>query len=126
MLKPHSKAWYDRLAKAQPGYYFPWRSTLLPLNGEDCYLDLVRQHLAPDVDVLDIACGHGQVALELAPSCRSILAYDRVPSYIELARRAAAEGGTGNVTYVCADSSAEANGGLPRIPAADRSFDLLI
>jgi mannose-6-phosphate isomerase-like protein (cupin superfamily) len=39
--------------------------------------------------VLDVGCGHGEVALELAPLCRSILAYDRVQPYIQLAKDAA-------------------------------------
>jgi hypothetical protein len=26
----------------QHGYYYPWRSTVAPFNGEDTYLDLGR------------------------------------------------------------------------------------
>jgi len=125
-LKPHSKAWYDRLAGMQAGYYYPWRSKWLPLNGEDTYLEVVRAHLSPNLDVLDIACGHGQVPLEIAPFCRSVLAYDRVSAYIALAQQATREQGIENVTFRCADSSAEANEGQPRIPAGDHSLDLLI
>jgi len=126
MLIPHSNDWYDRLALKQQGYYYPWHSKLLPFNGEDIYLELVRQQLTPESDVLEIACGHGEVALELAPRCRTILAYDRVSSYIELAQTAVNEKGIQNVTFVCADSTAAANQGHPRLPAESGRFDLLI
>ena len=125
-LQPHSPAWYDRLSTLQSGYYYPWRSILPSLNGEDTYLELVSQHLFPEADVLDAGCGHGEVALDIASHCRSILAYDRVAAYIQLAKEAAQQREITNVMFVCADSSAEANGGKPRIPAESASFDLLI
>ena len=125
-LKPHSKAWYNRLARMQRGYYYPWKSKLLPFNGEDIYLEVVRRHLSPEKDVLDVACGHGELALEFGPLCRNMLAYDRIPEYIDMARRTAQEQGVNNVTFLCADSSSEANGGEPRVPAADNSLDLII
>jgi SAM-dependent methyltransferase len=125
-LQPHSPAWYDRLATLQTGYYYPWKSILPPMNGEDIYLELVRQHLFPEVDVLDAGCGHGEVALDFAPYCRSIMAYDRVAAYIQLAEAARQQRGVTNVTYLCADSASEANGGKPRIPAEAAAFDLLI
>jgi SAM-dependent methyltransferase len=125
-LRPHSPAWYDRLSTLQQGYYFPWKSTLPPMNGEDIYLELVRQHLFPEADMLDAGCGHGEVALDIAPFCRSILAYDRIAAYIHLAQKSALQRGIKNVTFICADSSTEANGGKPRIPARPASFDLII
>jgi len=126
MLKPHSNEWYDRLSTLQQGYYYPWRSCLLPDNGEDTFLDLVKAHISPDADVLEIACGHGAMALELAPLCRSIFGYDRVAEFIDLAQKAKRAGGEDNAHFLHADSSAQANGGAPRIPAEDDSFDLLI
>lgn len=124
-LQPHSPEWYDRLATLQRGYYYPWQSRVAPRNGEDAYLALLGEHLAPDKDVLDIGCGHGTVALDIAPRCRSVLAYDRVPSYIALAREEARRRGAGNVAFVCAGSAPEVNGGRARIPAGDGSFDVL-
>lgn len=125
-LKPHSAAWYDRLATLQEGYFYPWRSRLGMWNGEGQYRLLVRQHLHPDADVLEAACGHGEFALELALDCHSILGYDRTEAYIDLARRAARERGLSNATFLCHNSSPDANGGRARLPAPDKSFDLLI
>jgi SAM-dependent methyltransferase len=125
-LEPHSAAWYDWLATVQEGYFYPWRSRLGRWNGEDQYCPLVRQHLQPDAAVLDAACGHGAIALELAPDCRSILGYDRTKAYIDLASRAACERGLTNASFICHDSSPDANGGRVRLPAEDASFDLLI
>ncbi|MCP4166184.1 MAG: class I SAM-dependent methyltransferase [Chloroflexi bacterium] len=123
MLKPHSDDWYDRLATMQQGYYYPWRSRLPANNGEDTFLDVVTAHLSPEVDLLEIACGHGAMALDLAPSCRSIVGYDRVQAFIDLAQELARTGEVDNARFLFADSSAQANGGKPRIPAADDSFD---
>jgi len=125
-LRPHSPEWYDRLARLQRGYWYPWRSTLSSGNGEELYLEFVQQHLQPNIDVLDVACGQGELSLDIAVKTRTVLGYDRQPIYIELARRLAECRQVDNVTFVCADSSLEANGGRARIPALDTSFDLLL
>ena len=106
-LRPHSRGWYDRLAEMQQGYHYPWRSTIADGNGEDAYAELARQHISPDKEVLDVGCGHGEFTLTLAPPCRSIVAYDRVLSYIQLASRAARKADIGNVLFVCADPAAD-------------------
>ena len=124
-LKPHSADWYDRLSQLQVGYYYPWHSTLSMGNGDQAYMDLVMRHVSAEKDVLEVGCGHGELALEVAAHCRSLLAYDRVPSYIELAQAGALQRGMGNVTFVCADSSTQTNQ-RPRIPTGPNSFDLLI
>jgi SAM-dependent methyltransferase len=121
-----TREWYDGLATLQQGYYYPWRSHLNAYNGEDTYRAMVNQHLHPDIDVLDVACAHGVVALDIAPHCRSILGYDRICAWIELAQRAASVRGLTNATFVCHDSSPDANGGRVCLPAPDASFDLLI
>lgn len=125
-IEPHTNPWYDRLSTLQPGYYYPWTSAIASGNGEDAYLDLVRQHLSPEVDVLDVGCGHGEVTLDLAPACRSIRGYDRVERYIELARQSARERGVANARFVCADSRSDANGGRVRVPALNASVDLAV
>jgi SAM-dependent methyltransferase len=125
-LAPQTAAWYDRLTTLQEGYYYPWRSHIGAWYGEDAYLTLVRQNLQPNAAVLDVACGHGEVALSLAPHCRSILGYDRTAAWIALAQQAARAQGLANATFVCHDSSPAANGGRARLPVADVAFDLLI
>ncbi len=125
-LKPHSKEWYERLATLQDGYFYPWRSRLDPGNGEDAYLDLVRAHLSPTSDVLDVGCGHGEHALEIAPHCRSVVAYDRVVPWIARADAERRARGLANVTFLNHDSSPEANGGRARLPGEARSHDLVI
>ena len=118
--------WYDRLATLQKGYHYPWLTTLSAPHGEDAYLELVRQHVGPDTDVLDVACGHGETSLLIAPQARSVLGYDRTAAWIALAQHAARERSVPNATFVCHDSSPAAHGGRARLPAKDRSFDVLI
>ncbi|MCB0185603.1 MAG: class I SAM-dependent methyltransferase [Caldilineaceae bacterium] len=123
---PHSRPWYDRLATMQAGYWYPWHATMGKWNGEDEYLTLVDEHIGPDVELLDVACGHGAVALELAKRAHSVVAYDRIASWIEGAQQTARQQGVTNITYLCHDSSSDANGGSPRLPGDDQGYDLLI
>jgi SAM-dependent methyltransferase len=125
-LSPQTPAWYDRLAAIQQGYVYTWPSHLDPWHGEDLYRALVRGHLYPEADVLDIACAQGEMALESAPHCRSVVGYDRTEAWIRLAQQAARERGLDNTSFVCHDSSADANGGHARLPAPAAAFDLLI
>ena len=125
-LTPLTPAWYDRLATLQQGYAYTWRSHLEPWHGEAVYRALVRRHLHPGTEVLDVACAQGEVALDIAPYCRSVVGYDRTAAWIALARQAASDRGLSNARFVCHDSSAEANGGRVRLPAPDAAFDLLI
>jgi tRNA1(Val) A37 N6-methylase TrmN6 len=86
-LRPHSPAWYDRLATLLNGYDYPWRSKLSHQNGKEAYLTLLCQHLNPETDVHDVGCGHGEVAIFIASKC-SILAFDGVERYIHIAHTA--------------------------------------
>ena len=124
--KAHSPAWYDSLAERQEGYHYPWKSKLPPYHGEDVFFEMVRQHLSTTSDVLEVACAHGDLALSIAPLCRSIVAYDRVASWIEKARNSAEQQGLDNATFLCHDSSLDANEGDARLPGVDDSYDLLI
>lgn len=125
-LPAQTAAWYDRLATLQQGYTYAWHSHLDPWHGEDIYRALIRQHLHSEMDVLDIACAQGEVALEIAPYCRSVVGYDRTAAWIALAQQVAQERGLTNASFVCHDSSAEANGGRVRLPVTAAGFDLLI
>jgi SAM-dependent methyltransferase len=125
-LKPHSVPWYDRLSSMQKGYFYPWRSNLGAWHGEDVFRTLVFEHLKPEMDVLEVACAQGELALAMAPRCRSVLGYDVTADYIDMARKAAVERGINNARFMVYNSSSEANGGRPRLPAADHSVDLFV
>ena len=124
-LSPHSTAWYDRLATSQKGYYYAWRSHLAPWHGEDNFREILVQHLNLNLDVLEIACAQGALALDIAPACRSVTGYDRVAQWIRLAQQAARDRSLTNTTFLHHDSSSQANGGHPHLPAADQAFDVL-
>jgi SAM-dependent methyltransferase len=125
-LVPHSSLWYDRLTTLQKGYYYPWRSMLPTWHGEDVFRSLVALHLQPSSDVLEVACAHGELSLEMAASVRSVVAYDRTAGYIRLAQESAQAQGIHNVTFLLHDSSTEANGGQAHLPGSEGSFDLLV
>ena len=127
-MKLHSKPWYDQLAKQQVGYAPAaardydegWGS------GEEFYLRAVREHLFPEAIVGESGCAEGGVAIELSPLCQQITAYDRIEPYIDLARQRASEADIHNVEFICFDSSADANGGVPHLPFEDQSLDLMM
>lgn len=125
MIQPHSHEWYDRLSQLQDGYYYPWKSTLSPLNGEDEYLQMVKWLITPKMAVLEVGCGHGEVPMQLAPLCRCIVAYDRIPAYIAMARQAAKAQQLNNISFVQADSLT-ALLASPDLPAGMRQFDMII
>src|SRR5262245_46253971 len=125
-LAPQSAPWYDRLTTLQKGYYYPWPSILPAWHGEDVFRSLLALHLQANLDVLEVACAQGELALEMAALVRSVVAYDRAADYIRLAQEAAQERGIRNVTFLRHDSSSQANGGQPHIPAPEASFDLLV
>jgi SAM-dependent methyltransferase len=116
----------EALHQVQGGYFYPWRSRLGEGDGESAYTALVEVHLGPDVTVLDAGCGHGSDMLLFAPRVRRFYGYDAVASFVEAARRRAAEAGLANVELIHANSSARFNGGAARIPVADHSLDLII
>lgn len=126
VITPHSNTWYDRLSKQQDGYFYPWKSTLGRGDGESAYLSLVGDHLSKSTAVLDVGCGHGDVALELAPLCHSIVGYDRVESYIQQAEESRAAKEIPNVSFICHDSHKTANEEHVSLPVPDNSIDLVI
>ena len=125
-LIPHSEEWYEWMYHKQEGYFYPWGKILSPWHGDDNFRALVFEHLRPEMDVLEVACAQGDLALEMAAKARSVLGYDAVPAYIDLARQAAARSGVSNVTFLTHNSRAQFNGGQARVPAADHSIDLWV
>lgn len=123
--RAHSNSWYDNLARVQHGYYYPWKSKVGARNGEDAFIEIVREHLTPETRVLEVGCGHGELALRLAPSCASIVAYDRVSSYIDLANENKAAAGVDNVEYRCYDMLDPALD-EPQLPVDAGAIDMII
>ena len=62
-------------------------------------LEVTRQYLRPDMNVLEFGCGTGSTALLHAPSVRNILATDFSPKMIEIAKAKLPESGIRNVTF---------------------------
>ncbi len=123
--RAHSSSWYDHLAAVQRGYYYPWESVVGDGDGETAFVNLVNAHLTPETRVLEVGCGHGELALSLAPHCASVTAYDRVASYIDLAIDAQKAQGVSNVTFLHYDMTDPAHD-EPKLPVDDNSVDLII
>lgn len=73
-----------------------------PVSDEETYrrkLDIIREHLTPEADALELGCGTGSAALALAPSAGRILAVDYAAGMIEIAREKARAAGVENVEF---------------------------
>lgn len=123
--RAHSNSWYDHLATVQEGYYYPWQSVVGDKNGEDAFVDLVLEHLTGNECILEVGCGHGELALKLAPHCESIVAYDRVAPYVDLANAAASAGNVKNASFLVHDAT-DTDLEHPGLPVNDQSIDLII
>ena len=116
----------DALAAGQGGFFYPWTSTLGAEDGEDAYARLVERHLSPHLTVLEAGCGHGPDLPRFAPQAARYVGYDFSEGFIRIAGERAAAAGLTNVELICSNSSANANGGRPRIPMPDASVDLIV
>ncbi|MBI5954528.1 MAG: class I SAM-dependent methyltransferase [Chloroflexi bacterium] len=125
-LTPHTEEWYAWLSKQQKGYFYPGCRVVAPWHGEDNFRTLVFEHLQPEMDVLEVACAQGNLALAMAPHVRSVLAYDVTPDYIDMTCKAAEERGITNVKFLVHNSRAQFNDGRTRLPAEDHSVDLWV
>jgi SAM-dependent methyltransferase len=125
-LTPHTEEWYTWLSQKQKGYFYPGRRIMSPWHGDDNFRTLVFEHLKPELDVLEVGCAQGNLALAMAPRVRSILAYDATPDYIDLACKAAEERGITNAKFLVHNSRARYNDGRTHVPAEDHSIDLWV
>ena len=110
MAQP-TKFW-DRIAE---------RYSKRPVADEASYqkkLQVTREYLRPDMEVLEFGCGTGSTAIIHAPHVKHIRAIDISSKMIEIARRKAAESQVENVTFE--QSTIEA------IAVADRSLDAVL
>ncbi len=73
-----------------------------PVPDEETYrrkLDLAREVLTPDSEVLELGCGTGSTAIALAPHAKRILAADYSAKMLEIAREKARAAGVQNVEF---------------------------
>ena len=68
--------------------------------------------------VLDDGCGGGGMCVSFAEEARSVVGIDPTPRFRDAGARLAAEKGTGNVRFTCADGTA--------LPFRPGSFDLVL
>jgi ubiquinone/menaquinone biosynthesis C-methylase UbiE len=92
-----------------------------PIADEAAYqrkLQITRDYLRPDMEVLEFGCGTGGTAILHAPHVRHITAIDFSQSMLAIARRKAAEAGVGNLSFERAD--------ITSFAAPDGSFDVIL
>lgn len=75
--------------------------------------------LQPGETVLDVACGNGQFAREMARTAARVVAIDVSPTFIERAERHTAAEGRANIDYRLVDATDEA----ALLALGERSFD---
>ena len=83
------------------------------------FLPFLLPHLRSGIDVLDVGCGVGSIALDLAPTIAPgrIVGVDADEGQLEAARRSAAERGIDNATFVTAS--------VYELPFEDATFDVV-
>lgn len=107
---PH--AFWNRVAR---------RYADMPMRNSEAYeitLDLVRKHLQPDGNVLELGCGTGTTALRLAGDVGQYTATDYAPEMIAIAQEKHTASGVGNLSF---QIGAPGDGSLPPGP-----FDVIL
>ena len=90
-----SAKFWDRIAK---------RYSKKPIADEAAYqkkLEITREYVRPDMEVLEFGCGTGSTALLHAPYVKHILATDISSKMIEIAQGKADAQNVENVTFEC-------------------------
>jgi len=76
-----------------------------PVADEAAYqkkLQVTREYLRPDMEVLEFGCGTGSTAIVHAPYVKHIRAIDISPKMIQIARDKAKAANIGNIDFDCA------------------------
>lgn len=110
MSKP--SAFWDRIAE---------RYSRKPVADEAAYqkkLQITREYLRPDMEVLEFGCGTGSTAIAHAPYVKHIFAIDISSKMIEIARAKADAAQVTNVTFEQA--------AIDDFSEADRAFDVVM
>lgn len=92
-----------------------------PIADETAYqrkLEITRDYLRPDMNLLEFGCGTGGTAIAHAPWIRHITAIDFSAAMLAIARARAAEAGVANISFVQAD--------IAGFEAAEGSFDVVL
>lgn len=90
-----------------------------PVADEAVYqrkLELTRELLTPETEVLEVGCGTGSTAMAHAPHAGRVMAYDFSSKMIEIARSKARDAGVENVEFACAS--------IEGLDVPDESFDV--
>ncbi len=96
----HSAAFWNWIAK---------RYSKTPISNMVSYaatLERTRTHLDELMRVIELGCGTGSTAIELAPKVAHLTATDFSEKMIEIGRKKAAKAGVDNVTFEVADVNA--------------------
>ncbi|MFC4103442.1 class I SAM-dependent methyltransferase [Paenibacillus xanthanilyticus] len=107
---------HDEIYAAEADRY----EQLVAREDRDHQLERTIQSLLPDLaalDAADIGAGTGRLACMLAPQVRSVVAIDRSPAMLEVAKRRLEEAGLANWTVRVGEHR--------DLPAADAAFDLV-
>jgi len=108
---------FDREGVFDDDYLFFYRQFLTPeRSAEEAGTIWRLLGLEPGREVLDLACGHGRIANELAARGARVTGRDATPRFLDLARQDAAGRGV-TVDYV--------EGDMRRVPWRDR-FDAVV
>ena len=92
-----------------------------PIADEDAYrkkLQVTRDYLRPDMEVLEFGCGTGSTAIAHAPYVKHIRAIDISAKMIEIAQGKADEGDVRNVAFE--------RSGIEELSVPDQSLDAVL
>ncbi|WP_027257944.1 class I SAM-dependent methyltransferase [Leisingera aquimarina] len=90
------------------------------IRDEDAYryaLERTRSYLKPEDSVLELGCGTGSTAIELARSVSKITATDLSEAMLDVGRERAWDAGAGNVEFQCSSAGQAPEGPFDAILA---------